>query len=225
MLSYPFAQNTCVELFDTAQNLVVGYAFASAGSKPAFQEQRWVLYHEYQSPPSVAVILRTPTNPALRFASLSAFLDALRLDTKGPLWRTGARYVKALGQIYAEFPRTEPVPPPFPTVALPERLPSVGQQIDDHPAALDSGGTNIRNGYVFGTSIVDGAPNTKQNVEYWVTLSGYTPARDNAQVVLQHDTDSSHQTLTNYLDDMRNQAGATLTVASCVYVWTIPLNP
>lgn len=225
MLSFPFIDDLSIELFDTDQNTVVGYVFASAGSKSQFQELRWVLYREYQSPPTGTVVLRRPVNPLLRFNSLSEFLDSLRLGTNGPLWRSEATYVKVCAESHAVFPRGEPVPPPFPSVQLPGKKIDVFIQIDDHPATLDSSIQSLRNGYVFGTSIVNATAGTKQNVEYWVMLPGFTPAGDGAQVFLRHDPASNHQELSDFLNDMQNRAGATLVVASCVYMAVLPLNP
>lgn len=225
MLSFPFSHNTTIELFDSAQNLVVGYAFTSPGSKSDFQEQRWVLYAEYRSPPSTSIVLQSPQNPLLRFYSLADFLNALQLGSGGPLWRADATYVRASSQGYPDVPPTEPVPPPFPSVVLPGKPPSLSQQIDDHPATLANSTLNIANGHVFGTKIVGGVPGTKQNVEYWAILPGYTPAQNASQVFLQHDLAENHQTLSDFLTDMRRRNGAALVVASCVYVATIPLNP
>lgn len=225
MLSFPFSQNTTIELFDSAQNLVVGYAFTSPGSKPDFQDQRWVLYAEYQSPPSTSIVLQTPQNPLLRFSSLANFLSALQLGTAGPLWRMGATYVRVSSQGYPDVPQTEPVPPPFPSLVLPGKPPSISEQIDDHPATLANSTLNVFNGYVFGTQITVGAPGTKQNVEYWAILPSYAPAQETTRVFLRPDSAENHQTLNDFLNDMRRQSGTALVVASCVYAATIPLNP
>src|SRR5262245_23903818 len=103
MIAPPFANNTTLELFDETIGRVVGYVFASSGSGTLTgsgtitQEQRWVLYADYVSPPGRSVVLRRPTDAALQFQSLTEFRNALRTATGG-IWRDGAKYVKVNAQ-------------------------------------------------------------------------------------------------------------------------------
>jgi hypothetical protein len=246
----PFANDVTLELFDEAQGLVVGFMFASMGTEPITQEQRWVLYREYQSPPALSVALRVPADPALQFNSLKRFLEAL-CSTNGPLWRTNAKYVKVVARTYDVFPTDDPAPLPFPNLKFGDELvqqasdhdrkhpkaePFQGRrwpvgtggiQIDNHPAILTSRSlAPIPDGYVFGTAIEDGPiPGVKQNLEYWVALPAYVAADTSASLFLRNDSNETHQSLSGFLDAMRRLEGANLTLASCAYAVEIPQNP
>jgi hypothetical protein len=244
----PFANNVTIELFDEAQSLVVGYMFASSSERVA-QEQRWVLYPEYTSPPTQAVVFRAPLKPGLQFSTVDAFLEAVCVT--GTLWRTAARYVKVVTQTYDSVPTTMPDPLPFPALTFDNPSMAVaswdsdthpgrgkgnawgrghtkdGVQIDDSPAKLSSmPDGSITQAYVFGTAIKESTiPGVFQNNEYWVTLSGFAPANTSTSLFLRKDTDREHETLSTFYDAMRRLEGGKLTVASCVYSGQIPTNP
>jgi hypothetical protein len=129
----PFTNDVTIELFDEAQGLVVGYMFASAGQEPVAQEQRWVLYPEYQSPPVQSVIFRFPLKEGLQFPTVERFLEAV-CGTGAPLWRSAARYVKVVAQNFDSVPREIPDSLPFPVLTFNEE-PLLASSLlgDDHP--------------------------------------------------------------------------------------------
>jgi hypothetical protein len=245
----PFTNDVTIELFDEAQARVVGYMFASPGKELVAQEQRWLLYPEYTSPPVQSVVFRFPEDPLAQIFTVERFLESV-CGVDAPLWRPASRYVKVVAQNFESFPQAPPEPLPFPEIFYdaPLRLASGDSdghpgrggdkgrghggkkgdvQIDDHPATLGSSPNNsLPGGYVFGTQIKESVvPGVLQNYEYWVTLPEFVAASERASVFLKKDNDESHRSLSGFFDDMRRLKGAQLTVASCAYANAIPMNP
>ncbi|MCC6557523.1 MAG: hypothetical protein IT372_31615 [Polyangiaceae bacterium] len=224
----PFDNSTTLELFDEDIGAIVGYMFASEGCAPITQEQRWVLYEQYISPPTRAVRLRPSREHC--FTELSAFVSAL---SDVPLWRSGARYVKVNAQSHGSVPE-DPSPPPFPAMTLkPSRFkstPGANQQIDDRPGLFQSnrvGGEDLL-GFALGTAIV---PSTisgiSQNHEYWFTTGGYRVLAGGEETLLKGSAEITYTSVDELLSFARKRwtSGSTLTIASCVYAMSIPLDP
>jgi hypothetical protein len=235
MILPPFADNITLELFDVTKTSVVGYVFASAGASGVTQEQRWVLYAEYVSPPVRTVVLRRPTTTSLEFTSLDAFRGALRAGTGG-IWRDGARYVKVNAATQAEIP-SAPVPPPFPSVRLTESFEATAplesspapskthEQIVDHPGIFQDA---VLRGYVFGTPIISSTQSgITCNREYWIALPGYVTPGASTQASLEGRANIAFESLDHFLRTMRAQwvPGSSFTMASCVYATEVPQDP
>lgn len=167
-----------VTVLDPSTRELLGYAFTVPHG--AGQLQRWILY-------------RNPQN-SLRIEAPPATMAAWSLDdwkTAVPkLWRPGAYYVRAQADLYA-FGQTygnrrwDTLPPSF-------MLPAPTFPKDDDDFQLDPHGKLIwwlngerRLGLVFVHGKLDG----DGSIEYWLLLSGYSPAGGSAPMVVAESTE------------------------------------
>lgn len=87
-LDGPLPNNTHLEIMQNGA--VVGHAFATAGTAPVTQVQRWVLHKAFVPPPDGKIVLM---KSSLAIATLSDWKAELN-RTPSSLWLTDATYVK-----------------------------------------------------------------------------------------------------------------------------------
>lgn len=106
MLKLLFAKDVTLEIVQIkpAHKDPVGYVFASAGAWPMGQEQRWVLYEDYENSEGTEFMLRIPPEKH-RYKDLEAWHAAM--GGVNGIWKDGAVYgvvhATSSGSLYPEL--------------------------------------------------------------------------------------------------------------------------
>jgi hypothetical protein len=200
--------NGTVEIVDVQRNVVVGYGYTEDSATPdAQQVQRWVLYADYNAPPSGAVLFRQPLDPVRRYTRLNDWAQALM---EGGLWRAGSRYVKAGCTSYDAID------------SIPARNPQ--QQLDCGACSLSQGdvvaGAVFTSG-AFGYKAMCSAGETS---EHWVLFDKYASPLSAPLLVGPPMTNEAAPTLDAFLTQMKAawKPGYTYVICTCASFSALP---
>lgn len=237
MLISPLSNNTTYRINRTTAagaHELIGYVFASSGSQPLVdQEQRWILFEPYfqmlrelkaGARAEDAIRIREPIVEQ-RYTSLAAWTEALN---NGALWQPGARYVKVNAKNYSRIPQPIEAPPTPPyssgSVSAQALRPST-QLIDDMVASIyrmdESDNATIQGFAGGGVLGPDRGTGASANVEYWITRDHYVSQLGAGVSKLRLEIAWKPGMGQTFVLGKWAE-GSTFTVATCVYLQSLP---